>query len=178
MIASPLCVACGVERHAIAIELVTARYEIRSHECPNCKTVVRLVNARRTTTGKRKPAGARGIRTLKPKDWSEEEISQLIEMVGQKIKVGEIAKVLGRHVSSARTKARALGLIMDRKGSKNTIKDRGRPWTAHEEQQLHDMLAVGKTAKDVAGRLNRSPSSIYARLQRHYRKARVSKLQS
>ena len=41
----PMCVACGVERHAIAIEL-NARYEIRSDECPKCKTVVRLVNSR------------------------------------------------------------------------------------------------------------------------------------
>jgi hypothetical protein len=54
MTASPICVACGVERHAIAIEPVNARYEIRSDECPKCKTVVRLVNARLTTNGKRK----------------------------------------------------------------------------------------------------------------------------
>lgn len=113
MTASLLFVACGVERHAIAIEPVTARYEIRSHECPKCKTVVRLVKARGTTTGKRKPAKTRGTRTLKPKDWSEEEISQFIEMIGQRIKLGEIARALGRHVGSARTKARALGLIID-----------------------------------------------------------------
>ena len=50
-----MCVACGVERHAIAIEPVTARYEIRSDECPKCKTVVRLVYARLTTNGKRSP---------------------------------------------------------------------------------------------------------------------------
>ena len=54
----PMCVACGVERHAIAIEL-NARYEIRSDECPKCKTVVRLVNSRRATIGKRKPAVTR-----------------------------------------------------------------------------------------------------------------------
>jgi hypothetical protein len=82
MTASPMCVACGVERHAIAIEPVNARYEIRSDECPKCKTVVRLVNARRATTGKRKLAGTPGVRALKPTDWSEKEISQLIEMVG------------------------------------------------------------------------------------------------
>jgi hypothetical protein len=72
------------------------------------------VNARRATTGKRKLAGTRGIRALKPTDWSEKEISQLIEMVGQKITVGEIAKHLGRHVGSVRREAWALGLIVDR----------------------------------------------------------------
>ena len=113
MTASPLCVACGVERRSIAIEPVNARYEIRSDECPKCKTVVRLVKARKTTTGKQKLAGKRGIKTLK-KDWSEEEINQLIEMVGQKITVGEIAKLLGRHVGSVRREAWALGLIVDR----------------------------------------------------------------
>jgi hypothetical protein len=111
---SPMCVACGVERHAIAIELVNARYEIRSDECPKCKTVVRLVNARRAATGKRKLAETRGIGASKPTDWSEKEISQLIEMAGQKITVREIAKLLGRHVGSVRRKAWALGLIVDR----------------------------------------------------------------
>jgi hypothetical protein len=75
MTAGPMCVAYGVERHAIAIEPVNARYEIRSDECPRCKTVVRLVNARRATTGKRKLAETRGFRALKPIDWSEKEIS-------------------------------------------------------------------------------------------------------
>ena len=56
----PMCVPCGVERHAIAIEL-TARYEIRSDECPKCKTVVRLVSPRWPTTGKRKPAERREL---------------------------------------------------------------------------------------------------------------------
>ena len=113
MTASPLCVACGVERHAIAIEPVTARYEIRSDECPKCKTVVRFVNARRAATGKRKLAETRGIGASKPTDWSEKEISQLIEMAGQKIPVREIAKLLGRHVGSVRRKAWPLGLIVD-----------------------------------------------------------------
>jgi hypothetical protein len=51
MTASPLCVACGVERYAIATEPVTARYEIRAEECPKCKTVVRLVYARSRMNG-------------------------------------------------------------------------------------------------------------------------------
>jgi hypothetical protein len=110
----PMCVACGVERHAIAIEPVNAKYEIRSDECPKCKTVVRLVNARRASTGRRKVAEARGFRALKPTDWSEKEISQLIEIVGHKDTVREIAKLLGRHAGSVRRKACALGLIVDR----------------------------------------------------------------
>jgi hypothetical protein len=114
MTAIPLCVACGVERHAIAIEPVTARYEIRSDECPKCKAVVRLVYVRTATTVKRKLAATRGIGALKPTDWSEKEISQLIEMAGQKTSVREIAKLLGRHVGSVRRKACALGLIVGR----------------------------------------------------------------
>jgi IS30 family transposase len=91
-------------------------------------------------------------------------------MVAQKISAGEMAKSLGRHVGSVRSKARELRLIAVRTGG-GRINDRGRPWTPDEEQRLHDMLDGGMTAKDAAVRLNRSPWSIYARLQRHYRKA-------
>jgi IS30 family transposase len=46
----------------------------------------------------------------------------------------------------------------------------GRPWTRAEEKQLQDMLDAGMTAGEAATKLERTRQSIYARLQRIYRK--------
>jgi DNA-binding CsgD family transcriptional regulator len=45
-----------------------------------------------------------------------------------------------------------------------------RRWTSREENQLREMLEAGKTADEIADALNRTPYSIYARIQRDYRK--------
>jgi IS30 family transposase len=46
----------------------------------------------------------------------------------------------------------------------------GRRWTRAEEKQLQDMLDAGMTAGEAATKLGRTRQSIYARLQRLYRK--------
>ena len=46
----------------------------------------------------------------------------------------------------------------------------GRRWTWAEEKQLQDMLDAGMTAGEAATKLGRTRQSIYARLQRLYRK--------
>jgi IS30 family transposase len=46
----------------------------------------------------------------------------------------------------------------------------GRRWTRAEEKQLQDMLDAGMTAGEAATKLERTRQSIYARLQRLYRK--------
>jgi hypothetical protein len=46
----------------------------------------------------------------------------------------------------------------------------GRRWTRAEEKQLQDMLDAGMTAGKAATKLERTRQSIYARLQRLYRK--------
>jgi IS30 family transposase len=46
----------------------------------------------------------------------------------------------------------------------------GRRWTAAEEKQLQEMLDAGMTAAEAATKLERTRQSIYARLQRLYRK--------
>jgi IS30 family transposase len=46
----------------------------------------------------------------------------------------------------------------------------GRRWTRAEEKHLQDMLDAGMTAGEAATKLERTRQSIYARLQRLYRK--------
>jgi DNA-binding CsgD family transcriptional regulator len=45
-----------------------------------------------------------------------------------------------------------------------------RRWTSGEENRLREMLEAGSTAIDIAVELERTPSSVYSRLQRLYRK--------
>jgi DNA-binding NarL/FixJ family response regulator len=45
-----------------------------------------------------------------------------------------------------------------------------RPWTVNEQKELDDLLKAGKTAAEIATVLQRTPSSIYSRLQSLYRK--------
>jgi hypothetical protein len=41
-----------------------------------------------------------------------------------------------------------------------------RPWTADEQKKLDDLMDAGKTAAEIATALQRTPPSIYSRLQR------------
>ncbi|MEH2595022.1 hypothetical protein V1278_001935 [Bradyrhizobium sp. AZCC 1577] len=41
--AKPMCVPCGVDRKLTVRVPVTDEYVITSYECPNCTTVLRLV---------------------------------------------------------------------------------------------------------------------------------------
>ena len=41
-----------------------------------------------------------------------------------------------------------------------------RPWTADEQRKLDDLLEAGKTVVEIAPLLQRTPTSIYAQLQR------------
>jgi IS30 family transposase len=41
-----------------------------------------------------------------------------------------------------------------------------RPWTADEQKKLDDLAKAGKTAAEIATALQRTPQSIYSRLQR------------
>jgi IS30 family transposase len=45
-----------------------------------------------------------------------------------------------------------------------------RPWTVDEQKKLDDLMEAGKTAAEIATALQRTPPSIYSRLQRLYRK--------
>jgi DNA-binding NarL/FixJ family response regulator len=45
-----------------------------------------------------------------------------------------------------------------------------RPWTSAEENLLREMLEAGKTAAEIAGKLDRTHHAVYARVQRLYRK--------
>src|ERR1700684_3384851 len=41
-----------------------------------------------------------------------------------------------------------------------------RPWTADERKKLDELINAGKTAPEIASALQRTPTSIYAQLQR------------
>jgi hypothetical protein len=45
-----------------------------------------------------------------------------------------------------------------------------RRWTADEQRKLDDLLKAGKTVVEIAPVLQRTPPSIYSRLQLLYRK--------
>jgi hypothetical protein len=45
-----------------------------------------------------------------------------------------------------------------------------RRWTVDEQRKLDDLLKAGKTAAEIATALQRTPPSIYSRLQLLYRK--------
>src|ERR1019366_10145553 len=38
----------------------------------------------------------------------------------------------------------------------------GRPWTGSEDGQLRDMLETGMTAREIARKLKRTPTAVYA----------------
>jgi DNA-binding NarL/FixJ family response regulator len=45
-----------------------------------------------------------------------------------------------------------------------------RSWTSGEENRLREMMEAGSLVIDIAAELERTPSSVYSRLQRLYRK--------
>jgi hypothetical protein len=45
-----------------------------------------------------------------------------------------------------------------------------RRWTVNEQRKLDDLMEAGKTAAEIATALQRTPPSIYSRLQFLYRK--------
>ncbi len=45
-----------------------------------------------------------------------------------------------------------------------------RPWTVDEQKKLDELMEAGKTAVEIATALQRTPPSIYSRLQLLYRK--------
>jgi hypothetical protein len=47
---APHCFACRIERVTIALKPIARRYDVRSVECPSCKSVLRLVEARISVT--------------------------------------------------------------------------------------------------------------------------------
>jgi DNA-binding CsgD family transcriptional regulator len=55
----------------------------------------------------------------------------------------------------------------------SALKPTARRWTSGEENQLREMLEAGKVADEIADALNRTPYSIYVRMQRNYRKRPV-----
>jgi hypothetical protein len=42
-----ICAACNTPRKAVSLELLNERYQIVLHECPSCKSVLRLVEHRK-----------------------------------------------------------------------------------------------------------------------------------
>jgi IS30 family transposase len=50
-----------------------------------------------------------------PQEWTKAEVHQLRMLAKRKVSADSIAKLLGRHVGSVRTKARELSLILFRK---------------------------------------------------------------
>jgi hypothetical protein len=66
---------------------------------------------------------------------------------------------------------------MPRSGKMSGSKPAARRWTSGEDDELRNMLDVGKTADEIAVVLDRTHLAIYARLQRLYRKrARKARL--
>jgi hypothetical protein len=45
-----------------------------------------------------------------------------------------------------------------------------RPWTSGDENRLREMMEFGSLVIDIAAELERTPCSVYSRLQRLYRK--------
>jgi IS30 family transposase len=52
----------------------------------------------------------------------------------------------------------------------NPLAPARRPWTVDEQNKLDDLLEAGKTPAEIATTLQRTPASIYSKLQRLYRK--------
>ena len=61
------------------------------------------------------------MKPLRPKQWSESELRRLRLFAKNKASADIVAKSLGRHVGSVKTKAREMGLIL----SKNVKVPRG-----------------------------------------------------
>jgi hypothetical protein len=59
---------------------------------------------------------------------------------------------------------------MMKQGKKSPSTPAWRPWTVDEQKKLDDLMEAGKTAAEIATALQRTPPSIYSRLQRLYRK--------
>ena len=47
MDAEPKCIACDVKRSLISVMPVRNRHEMLSYECPNCRSIFRLVTRRK-----------------------------------------------------------------------------------------------------------------------------------
>jgi hypothetical protein len=109
--------------------------------------------------------------------WTAEDDDRLKTLIEANLSIHLIAAKMKRTTQGVRYRASTLGISIKRvwvglkaKGKVTGPKHVGRRWTRAEEKQLQDMLDAGMTAGEAATKLERTRQSIYARLQRLYRK--------
>jgi hypothetical protein len=117
------------------------------------------------------------------KKWTPEEDELLRNLVLLNVAPFDIAAKFGRSVTTVKARAHFLGIMAPtvgnhpadvpgegEEGEMTGPRPVGRRWTAAEEKQLQEMLDAGMTGAEAATKLERTRQSIYARLQRLYRK--------
>jgi hypothetical protein len=87
--------------------------------------------------------------------WTAKEVALLKELYPE-CPIGEIAKKLGRTVSTV--KNRACQLKLKRKSYL------GKSWTAEELQLLRELYPTHKDVQDIAERIGRSPGAVRAKV--------------
>jgi IS30 family transposase len=97
--------------------------------------------------------------------WTAQEEERLRELSDNKVFVFQIAAELGRSVWAVKARLKSL------ERTTKALSTR-RHWTAEEDAVVCTLMDKGREAAEIAGKLQRTPQAIYARLQRLYRRRR------
>jgi DNA-binding NarL/FixJ family response regulator len=113
--------------------------------------------------------------------WTPAEEERLRAMIVSGMSVKDIATEHQRSVGAVRARSEQLGISLKRGYGEASPPDRSRaereiqmnsagptrrPWTTGEQKKLDDLLRAGKTGREIATALQRTPQSIYSQLHR------------
>lgn len=90
------------------------------------------------------------------RDWTESERARLRELAQQGASSGQIRLILGRSEGNVIAEAIRLGVTFSTHGPRRPKPD---AWTEGELQRLLTLVAEGKTTKEIASLLGRSPAA-------------------
>jgi len=112
------------------------------------------------------------VSELRARPWTSHEDIVLQRLATAGKYAAAIAAEMNRSESAIRSRAKKLNITLARaqgraEGEEMSLSTPARrQWTADEKKKLDDLLEAGKTAPEIAATLQRTPTSIYAQLQR------------
>ena len=109
---------------------------------------------------------------VRARPWTSHEDIVLQRLATAGKYAAAIAAEMNRSESAIRSRAKKLNITLARaqgraEGEEMSLSTPARrQWTADEKKRLDDLLEAGKTVVEIAPVLQRTPTSIYAQLQR------------
>ena len=107
---------------------------------------------------------------LKRKTWTEEEDEQLMRMHRNKVPAAQIGKRLGRTEAAVYNRVSGLRKAEQEMREAGVLTRAFKSWSDTEDASLLKMIEEGKSDKDMALALGRTPAAVAKRRNKHTRK--------